>query len=125
MCYVPLLIIRTGEGNKNMDEKAEHVTLEVLAYRVALTEKAIGEIRDASKAIEASLKTLTALEQHHSATREKLLDLATQNASLDARLRVIETEMPGLKMIKGWVITGTIGILGLVGAAVLKLVVGA
>lgn len=107
-----------------MDEKAEHVTLEVLAYRVALTEKAIGEIRDASKAIEASLKTLTALEQHHSATREKLLDLATQNASLDARLRVIETEMPGLKMIKGWVITGTIGILGLVGAAVLKLVMG-
>lgn len=106
-----------------MADENNSVTLEVLAYRVSLTEKAIEEIRDASRNIEKSLNLLAQLEQHHVATREKMLELQTDHNDLDLRVRVLETEMPSLKMVKGWVIAGTIGIVSLFGVALFKMLV--
>lgn len=40
----------------------------------------------------------------------------------DTKIASIETEMPTLKMVRGWVIAGVTGILGILGVALLHLV---
>lgn len=96
----------------------------VLEYRVASLEAVVREVKDAVKSIDTSLQTLARLEAKHAETRDGLERAFNEIADHETRVRVIETEMPTTKLIRGWVIAGVVGVLGMMGVAMIKLVVG-
>jgi hypothetical protein len=93
--------------------------------RDPLTDYRLKTIEDAVKSIADNLSQLTVLEQKHVETREALGRAFLQIDDHDERIRTVETEMPTLKMIRGWVIAGVIGIVALVGIAFVNLIVSA
>lgn len=86
----------------------------------ALTQYRLGMIEETLKAISDSLGQLAALEQKHIETREALGRAFKQLTDQDQRLRLVETELPTLKLVRGWVISGVIGVLGMLGIALFK-----
>lgn len=94
----------------------------VMEYRISALEGSVNEIKQAVKSIDASLQVLSRLEQRHSETRDGLERAFNEIADHETRVRVIETEMPTTKLIRGWVIASVVGVVGLLGAAVIHLV---
>jgi predicted nucleic acid-binding Zn-ribbon protein len=112
--------------------------IRVLEHRVDALEStmqgALGEIRDGIKEIAHNTGKLALLEERHAETRDGL------NRAFDAikecedqhdrhieayneRMRPIEAALPGLKELRRWVIAGILAIVGVVGTAVVTLVV--
>ncbi len=87
----------------------------------ALTQYRLGMIEKTLEAIRDNLTQLAQLEQKHIETREALGRAFEQINSHDERIRGVEQEMPTLKMIRGWVISGVLGIIGLLAVTVFKL----
>lgn len=109
------------------------MNIDVLNQRVNSLEDDCTDIKDTVKSIDKSLSALVKLEAHHSSTREGLDRAFRSLASLDKtattaikaieeRVRVIELELETLKMVRGWIIAGVIGVAGLAGTAVFKLI---
>ena len=90
----------------------------VLEYRVNVLESVVGEVKNAVKSIDTSLQTLARLEVHHAETRDGLERAFTDLGDHEARMRVIEVEMPTVKLIRNWVIGGVLSSVGMIGAAV-------
>lgn len=87
--------------------------------------------------ITEALQTLVRIEERQILTGQRLGELATQNIKQEDRLRAIElaipenlgrrvntieSSMPGLKEMRGWVIGGVLGGLGMMGVAIANLV---
>lgn len=108
-----------------------------------LTQYRLGTVEKAVESISDSLQTIAAVVQHHAETRDMVKRMfsriedgedRTRNLETvvppaviavqdqETRLRVIEREMPTLKLIRGWVVSGVVGVLGLVGVAVVQIV---
>lgn len=83
-------------------------------YRLAMIEKTL-------QAISENLTQLASLEQKHIETRDAVGRAFDTLAEHNDRLRGIENEMPTLRLVRGWVISGMVGILALLGVAVFKL----
>lgn len=90
----------------------------VLEYRVASLEAVVREVKDAVKSIDTSLQTLARLEARHSETRESLSRAFTDIEDHEKRIRILEADMPTVRMIRNWVIGGMTSCVGLVGIAV-------
>lgn len=88
-----------------------------------LTDYRLATVEDAVKSIAENLTQLTALEQKHIETREALGRAFSELKDHDVRIKAVEIEMPTLKLTRGWVITGVIGIVTLVGIAATSLVI--
>lgn len=73
--------------------------------------------------IDESLHTLTRLEQQAQFIVEQMKAGVLQAKDHDDRLRAIERDMPGLKELRKIVIWGVLASLGMIGTALLKLVV--
>jgi hypothetical protein len=84
------------------------------SYRLSMIEKTLEAIRD-------NLTQLAQLEQKHIETREALGRAFAAIEGQDGRLRTVEQEMPTLRLVRGWVISGVIGIMGLLAVTVFKL----
>lgn len=106
---------------------------EIIEFRVRNLEATVGEIKAAVTSIDRSLQTLTQLEAHHAETRdglqrafEAIKEVATKQEKLnddyEERLRLIESQMPTLKLVSNWVIGGVLGTIGIVGTAAIVLV---
>lgn len=103
----------------------------VLEFRVSVLEGAVGEIKTAVKSIDTSLKTLTTLEVHHSQTRDAVGRAFSEIKRLEDgdikdhedRLRGIEADLPTMRLVRNWVITGVLGCTSLVGVAVAGMVI--
>jgi chromosome segregation ATPase len=93
-----------------------------LESRVEFLEKTVHEVRDAVKSIDGSLKELVRLEVAHAETRNGLERAFLEINDHESRLRKIEEDMPTMRMTRGWVITAVIGIVGILGLAVAKMV---
>lgn len=91
--------------------------------RVARMEGAIGEIRDAVKIIAPAIVQLATLETKHLETRESLGRAFKEIDELDIRVTLVERDMPVVKLVSNWVQRAVVAVLGVVGLAVLALVV--
>jgi hypothetical protein len=86
-----------------------------------LTNYRLTMIEETLRAVSENLQRLTTLEQRHVDTREALERAFDTIEKVDGRLKHVELEMPVLKIVKNWVITAVIGIVGLVGIALFAL----
>jgi len=89
--------------------------LDTTNYRLHVIEQTLGAIRD-------NLVRLSTLEERHLHTREALDRAFSALEKADRRLAVIEQELPTLRLVRGWVIGGVVGTLGLLAAMLAKLV---
>lgn len=87
-----------------------------------LTQYRLGMIEKTLQAISENLHQLAALEQKHIETREALGRAFKSIEGQDQRLRVIEMEMPTLRLVRKWVLAGAVGLISLVLIEVLKVI---
>ena len=92
--------------------------------RVAVLEKSCDDMKEAIMDIRDSLQVLVRLEERHAETREALSRAFGDIEKVENRLKNIELHMPGLVEMRGWVIMGMLGIAGLVGVALVGMVIG-
>jgi chromosome segregation ATPase len=90
-----------------------HVTL--LEQRMNATFQRVDAKLDS---ITELLQGLVRLEERQIQANEKLKDVSADVADLDKRLRGVETAMPGLKELRGWVISGVLAGVGMMATAV-------
>ena len=95
----------------------------VLDSRVTNLEKVVDRVSAAVESIDESLKTLTRLDVKHEETRSGLSRAFVSLEDHEMRMRAIEAEMPTMKLGNRWVFAGAAGIIGIVGLAVLYLVI--
>ena len=108
-------------GDSQMTEVAKvHA---VLDSRVTNLEKVVDRVSAAVESIDESLKTLTRLDVKHEETRSGLSRAFVSLEDHEMRMRAIEAEMPTMKLGNRWVFAGAAGIIGIVGLAVLYLVI--
>lgn len=77
---------------------------------------------DAVAAIGESLHVLTRLEESQGNVVEKLKEGSMRMSDHERRLQIVEQELPGLRELRKWVIAGVLAGVGMVGAALFKLV---
>lgn len=105
----------------------------VLGERVSNVERAVERVSRAVESIDQSLKVLARLEVRHEETRDGLQRCFAEMEKHEAlctaalakageRIGLVEVEMPTLKLARYWVIAGVTGVIGLLGVAVVHLV---
>jgi len=89
-------------------------------YRLEMIEKTL-------TAVNENLERLASLEAKHIETREGLgraFDAIDRtNSRIDEqndRMRAVELEMPTLKLVRNWIITGVMAVIGILGAVMVK-----
>lgn len=106
---------------------------DMISYRLTNLERITAEMSVAVKSIAESLNTLARLEVRHEETRDALGRAFTEiernkaeqgviNRDVEERMRTTEKEMPTLKLTRGWMITGATSALGILGLAIVALV---
>jgi hypothetical protein len=84
------------------------------------------EVRDSSKEISEALQSLCILmskmESSHTTLESSVKRAFDDLADHETRMRVVEGEMPTVKLTRNWTIAGAVGIVGLVGMALLELI---
>src|SRR3990167_2545577 len=91
--------------------------------RVDTLEQAVNEIKEAVKTIAENSTVLARLEAHHEETRESLKrafesiatnrkDYEVRGEKVDSRLRVVEMQMPILKLTSRWIIGVVVTVIG-------------
>lgn len=99
--------------------ETQHAILDV---RVTNLEKVVEKVSSALISIDESLKTLTRLDVKHDETRTGLVRAFSSIEDHEDRVRKIEEEIPTLKLVRGWVIAGTLALVGLVGVSIVNLI---
>ena len=95
----------------------------VLDVRVTNLERVVERVSTAVESIDESLKTLTRLDVKHEETNKAVERAFDDISDHETRIRVVETEMPTMKLIRGWVIAGVVSLVGLVGLAIAAMVI--
>jgi len=93
---------------------------DIVNYRLNAVEDSIGEIKNAIKSIDATLQSLTRLEEKHHATSQSLARAFNGIEDHESRVRQLEAEMPTTRMIKGALITLFTGLVGIIGTMLLE-----
>lgn len=94
----------------------------VTEYRLSAVEAAVGEIREAVQGINTSLQKLASLEERHDSTRDGIRAIADSLKDHEDRIRVVEADLPTLRLVRRWIISGVTGVLGLSGVAAFNLI---
>lgn len=97
--------------------------------RMQALESAVQDIRDAVGQIAEAMVKIARLEERHQETRESLgrafdrLDaVEKQQGDTRVELVTIKAEIQPLKESRGWMVSGILGVLSLVGVAMIGLV---
>lgn len=78
----------------------------------------LDRIDETLKGVCDTLQQLAILEQRHAETRDSLSRNFTAIEKLENRMREMELEMPMLRQVKSWIMTGVLAFIGLAGTAV-------
>jgi hypothetical protein len=81
----------------------------------------VSQLEKVIESIDNSLKTLVALEVKHTQTATALERAFGEIEKHNTRLKCMEVEMPTIKLVRGWVITGVIAMVGLLGVEIINL----
>lgn len=84
------------------------------AYRLEMIEKTLASMSD-------SVRQLVSLEQKHIETRQAIERAFSELKEQDTRIREVEQEMPTLKLTRGWIIAGVLGVFGVLGVQLFKM----
>jgi len=108
-----------------MSALADDVRLKILSKDVSDIKKSISQMADA-------ITTMAVLEQKHYGLSEAVkrahsrIDAAeAKTEALDERLRLIEVELPVVRMASGWVFKAALGVLAILGTAALAVIIAA
>lgn len=93
------------------------------AERMARMEGALEEIRDAVKVIGSAITDIARLDQKHIETSNAIARTFAILEKLDERIGEIEKQMPIIKLATSWVFRGALAVVGIVGTAVVLLVI--
>lgn len=83
-------------------------------YRLEMIEKTLSSMSE-------SVKQLVSLEQKHIETRQAIERAFDELKDHDNRIRDVEKEMPTMKLTRGWMISGVVGVFGIMGIQLFKL----
>lgn len=100
------------------------------SVRIDAVERAVQEIRDAVGQIAEAMVAIARLEERHQETRESLgraFDRlgAIEKTQADHRVELVtlRSDIKPLQESRGWLVTAVLAVVGIVGAAVIGLVV--
>lgn len=103
--------------------------LSVLEHRVSVVESALETIAEAVKEIARNTTQIAQIEARHEETRNGLnrafieIDaINTEAKGVSSRITAVEIDMPGLREMRKYVVTAVVGIVSMVGVAVIGLV---
>lgn len=82
----------------------------------------LNRIEDTLEKVSETLGKLAVLEQRHIETREAIERSFSEIKALNERMRVVELDMPMLRQIKNWIVSGVVAVIGVVGMAVWEVV---
>ena len=102
-----------------MPDPQAHAVLDV---RVTNLERVVERVSTAVESIDESLKTLTRLDVKHEETNKSVDRAFAVIKDHETRIRLVENEMPTMKMVRGWVIAGAIALVGLVAVSIANMV---
>lgn len=101
----------------------------IIGHRLDCVERAVEKIAEAVQEIAKSTNQLAQLEIRHAETRDglerafdEIAGLQRTDKEIDARIKTVEVEMPGLKETRGWVLRAMLALCCAVGLAVVGLV---
>ena len=94
----------------------------VLDVRVTNLEKVVERVSTAVESIDESLKTLTRLDMKHEEANKSIDRALVSIKDHETRIHGVELEMPTMKLVRGWVVTGAIALVGLMGVSIVNLV---
>ena len=92
------------------------MTTEIHEFRLTTVERAVKEISE-------SLRRLVALEERHAETREGLVRINTRIDDHEDRIRVVEGELPTMRLTRQWVIAGVVGVWGVLASVAIGVTV--
>jgi t-SNARE complex subunit (syntaxin) len=95
----------------------------VLGVMVENVQKDVGRVETSVNALHDKMSILGRLEERQNQNTESIVRAFQEITNLDVRVVALEEPMPGLKETRKWVVSGVIGIVTVVCAAVLYLVV--
>lgn len=84
--------------------------------------EAVDQNTDAVRAVSVAINKLAVIEERQSEMKASVSRIGEVVDRIDGRVRVVETELPTLQLAKKVVLLGVIGVLGMVGTAVVTLV---
>lgn len=82
----------------------------------------LNRIEDTLERVSETLGKLAVLEQRHIETREAIERSFSEIKALNERMRAVELDMPMLRQIKNWIVSGVVAVVGVVGMAVWEVV---
>jgi len=98
--------------------------------RMKMLNRDINEIKRSISKMADAIKTLAVLEQKHyglseavKRAHERIDHQGKVTVGLDGRLRLIEVEIPVVRLASGWVFKAALGVLALLGAAALAVII--
>lgn len=95
---------------------------DVLNVRVTNLERVVERVSTAVESIDESLKTLTRLDVKHDETRDGLGRAFVAIEDHEKRMRVIESEMPTVKLGRRWIFAGVTGSVAVLVAIIAQLI---
>lgn len=103
---------------------------ESVAFRLGAVERAVEKIAEAVQEIAHSTTQIARLEERHAETRDamerafvEIRESKANQVKLDERIRLIEIEIPSLMEIRTQINRAVWGLTGLVGVAIIGLVI--
>ncbi len=98
------------------------VTNEVLSLKLDNQNKDIDEIKGTLKSVAATLVTVGRIEDRQITLINEMGKADKRHEKIEDRVKVIEDDMPGLREMRRWVVGGVVAGVGMIGIAVVSLV---
>ncbi|OFZ67394.1 MAG: hypothetical protein A2V79_09285 [Betaproteobacteria bacterium RBG_16_56_24] len=94
----------------------------ILDVRVTNLERVVERVSVAVESIDESLKTLTKLDVQHTEIAKAVERAFEVSRDHETRIRAIESEMPTLKLVRRWALSGMATFAGALCLAIIALV---